>query len=715
MSQSTQNFSSQQPKGMKDLNDPRFARKDIFPDLHLLDGPLQQYRYKATFDWRQMRLITDPLPVWEVKYKVWDFMQKNPLFGRSHETLPLDEQRKIATKRAFSIFNEKIFSIEQYLETPELGQKFSTAITAFDPSISVKIGIGFGMFPNVIMSLGNERVQDLVMENQRMENIGCFALTEISHGSDSQRMKTTATYDPSTKSFVLNTPNFEAAKCWVGNLGKTATHAIVYAQLYTPDGKCHGLNAFVVPLRDKKTHMAFPGVTIGDLGEKISLNGVDNGFVLFSNYKIPKEYLLSKTGDVDDEGNFITQYKDPKKRMGLSFAALSGGRVGICELATTYGITAIIIAIRYSASRKQFGPDNSNIEYPVLEYQTQQYRLIPHLASIYAVRFFSNWIGREYGKMTLKGFTGEKVSVESGMEMHAISSAGKPVSGWIVRDCIQDCREACGGHGYLKCARLGDLRNDNDPNLTYEGENNVLIQQASNFLIAIRAKGWNSFENASPLGTVAFLKDGEAILRSKWNWSKIECVMKPENQLTIMNFIVAYLLEKTFNRTKSLQSQGQSSFDVRNNSQVFHANCLAIAYGHRQIYSTFLNEIQNLPNSSSEREILTKLLSMFGANLILTTYMNVLYEGSFITNVHANELLQTGILQLLPVIKDEAVALVDAIAPPDFIVNSPLGMSDGEVYKHLENFMYQTPDTFTRPSWWKDVVYKENYLPTSKL
>ena len=111
-----------------------------------------------------------------------------------------------------------------------------------------------------------------------MKNFGAFALTEFAHGSNTQGMKTTATYDLESKCFVLNTPNFEAAKCWVGNLGKTATHAVVYAQLITPDGKGHGLNAFVVPIRDPKTLLAYPGVIPGDLGEKISLNGVDNGF-----------------------------------------------------------------------------------------------------------------------------------------------------------------------------------------------------------------------------------------------------------------------------------------------------------------------------------------------------------------------------------------------------------------------------------------------------
>ena len=36
-----------------------------------------------------------------------------------------------------------------------------------------------------------------------------------------------------------------------------------------------------------------------------------------------------------------------------------------------------------------------------------------------------------------------------GREIHAISSSSKPISSWLARDGIQECREACGGHGFL--------------------------------------------------------------------------------------------------------------------------------------------------------------------------------------------------------------------------------------------------------------------------
>jgi acyl-CoA oxidase len=67
------------------------------------------------------------------------------------------------------------------------------------------------------------------------------------------------------------------------------------------DGKSYGPHAFVVPIRDLKTHKPLPGVTVGDVGPKFGLNTLDNGFVLFDKVRIPHDYMLAKYSHVVKE------------------------------------------------------------------------------------------------------------------------------------------------------------------------------------------------------------------------------------------------------------------------------------------------------------------------------------------------------------------------------------------------------------------------------
>ncbi|KAL3268859.1 hypothetical protein HHI36_007948 [Cryptolaemus montrouzieri] len=92
-------------------------------------------------------------------------------------------------------------------------------------------------------------------------------------------------------------------------------------------------------------------------------------FIIWQNYRIPRENLLNKTGDVTEDGRYITPFRDSNKRHGASLGYLSIGRVNITNVAAGYGIKALTIAVRYAAVRKQFGPNN-DAEMPILEYQT---------------------------------------------------------------------------------------------------------------------------------------------------------------------------------------------------------------------------------------------------------------------------------------------------------------------------------------------------------
>src|SRR3954465_1163931 len=256
-----------------------------------------------------------------------------------------------------------------------------------DLSLLVKCGVHFGLFGGAILHLGDEdqrkqylpRVMDATLP-------GCFAMTEAGHGSDVQRLGTTATYHVDSDEFVIHTPDDSARKEYIGNSAVHGKMAAVFAQLLV-DGETQGVHALLVPLRDDDGN-PLPGIRIEDDGQKLGLNGVDNGQIWFDGFRVPRSALLARYGGVNDDGKYESEFENPNRRFFTTIGTLVQGRVSVAGAALSATKSALTIAIRYALHRRQFGvPGEEGDEVLLLDYRAHQRRLMPLLAKTYALHF----------------------------------------------------------------------------------------------------------------------------------------------------------------------------------------------------------------------------------------------------------------------------------------------------------------------------------------
>ena len=198
-----------------------------------------------------------------------------------------------------------------------------------DLSLMVKAGVQWGLFGGAVENLGTERHHETyVPKIISLELRGCFAMTETGHGSDVQSLETTATYDPATEEFVIDSPTPSARKDYIGGAAETATVAAVFAQLITTeDGKPvnHGVHCLLVPIRDADGN-DLPGVTTSDCEYKGGLPGVDNGRIVFDHVRVPRVNLLNKYGDVAPDGTYSSPIENPNRRFFTMLGTLVRGR-----------------------------------------------------------------------------------------------------------------------------------------------------------------------------------------------------------------------------------------------------------------------------------------------------------------------------------------------------------------------------------------------------
>ena len=231
-------------------------------------GPrlLEIERAKASFSPRDLELYLYGKDYIERRDRILPVLENEPAFNKSRiHYMDRGEKYRFGLRK-----EKRLTQIQMELGWDDDDLHMAAGLLDLPASFNLHRS----MFMKTLRAQTTEEQKELFLRPaERYEIIGCYAQTELGHGSNVQGLETTATYHPESKSFILQSPGLTSAKWWIGGLGRTADHAVVMAQLYTPDGKNgqlvkRGPFPFVVQLRDLKTRELLPGRTIQDIGPK---------------------------------------------------------------------------------------------------------------------------------------------------------------------------------------------------------------------------------------------------------------------------------------------------------------------------------------------------------------------------------------------------------------------------------------------------------------
>ncbi|APZ35480.1 acyl-CoA dehydrogenase [Microbacterium aurum] len=545
-----------------------------------------------------------------------------------------------------------------------------------DPSLQIKSGVQWGLFGSAIHQLGTKKHHDAWLRDViDLELPGAFAMTETGHGSDVAAIGTTATYDPATEEFVIHTPFRGAWKDYLGNAALHGKAATVFAQLIT-GGVNYGVHCFFVPIRDDEGNF-LPGVGGEDDGVKGGLNGIDNGRLHFDQVRIPRFNLLNRYGDVAADGTYSSEIPSPGRRFFTMLGALVQGRVSLDGAATTGTALALHIAVTYANQRRQFDSGAGTDEVVLLDYGKHQRRLLPRLAQVYAQFFAGDELLRTFDGV----FSGAKDTPAERENLETLAAALKPLSTWNALDTIQECREACGGSGFLAENRLVGLHQDLDVYVTFEGDNNVLLQLVGKRLLSDYAKQFKGAD-AAKLASFAARKTagkvfhgaglrqfGQAVADLGSTARSVELGLRAEQQHDLLAGRVQQMIADIAARLRPASKASPAEA-----AEIFNANqaeLIEAARAHAELlqWEAFTDGIARVDDEGTA-QVLTWLRDLFGLSLIEKHLAWHLINGRLSTQRAAS--VSKYIDRLCRRLRPHAQDLVDAFAFAPEHVRAPI-------------------------------------------
>jgi acyl-CoA oxidase len=570
--------------------------------------------------------------------------------------------------------------------------RVGAAIAAFetlghsDLSLLVKCGVQFGLFGGAVHHLGTRKHHERYLADiASLELPGCFAMSETGHGSNVQQVETTATWDDAAGEFVIDSPTDGAQKDYIGSAARDGRIAAVFCQLVV-GGESRGVHALLVPIREPDGSPV-RGVEISDCGEKLGLNGVDNGRLRFDGVRVERDALLDRYGEVTPEGEYRSPIENPNRRFFTMLGTLVQGRVSVGGAAISATKSALTIAIRHAARRRQFGPPDSDEELPLLDFRVHQRRLLPALAKTYALHFTQEGVVAELDRIFGALDEGDEEVERDRRELETRAAGLKAIATWHATETIQECREACGGAGYMAVNRFAALKADTDVFTTFEGDNTILLQLVARSLLTDFR---DNFGELGPIATAGFVagqvletmverSGGRELIQRLTDdlvpgREREEDLFDREYHLGLFRWRAEHVLSGVARRLRRGIEGGGDMFEVFNDCQD-HVLATARAHVQREILESFCGAIDRT-HDPRVRPVLERLCDLY-ALAEIERDRAWFQEHGRISSTRA-KMVTRAVNQLCAELRPHAEDLVDAFGIPDQVLAAPIGLPGGE-------------------------------------
>ena len=289
---------------------------------------------------------------------------------------------------------------------------------------------------------------------------------------------------------------------------------------------------------------------------------------------------------------------------------------------------------------------------------------MPLLANAYALHFSLNYLTNRFLTRT----------EEDMQEIEALAAGLKAFSTWTTTHTLQECRECCGGKGYLAENRISALKNDSEIYTTFEGDNTVLMQLVAKSRLT---EFKQEFSNMNVFGILNYVADQARTSLTEMNPLIVrntddDHLLSFEFLLNAFKYRERDILTSAAKRLKRHITSGMDSFDAFNVVQ-HHLVQVGFAYIERIILEQFIKQVE-ITKDAGCKAILKKLCQLFALSQI-DNNKGWYLENGYMEGVKTKAIRKL-VNQLSWEIRQEAVPLVDAFNIPDSCLAAPIAVGN---------------------------------------